>query len=180
MLQGLARSREARLQIGAVALIVAAILVNLLQLDLKSGRHQYHPLSRYETADITKIAKTRTKLKKRFGLFFELGKKFPGSTLIVPPASRLDSAPHSAFVPCALSYGRAAHVVETTLDADSILSELEYRPHIVAQGEDEAGGDWFIAAAGPNANVFIVLKQKRKTVLLDLSLLVKSQDKPRD
>jgi hypothetical protein len=63
MLQGLARSREARLQIGAIALIVAAIFVNLLQLDLKQGQHPYYPLARFHTADITKIAKTRTKLR---------------------------------------------------------------------------------------------------------------------
>jgi hypothetical protein len=49
---------------------------------------------------------------------------------------------------------------------------------VVAQGKDDRKNDWFVAAAGPDANVFIVLNHERKTVLLDLSLLVKSRDKP--
>jgi hypothetical protein len=175
MLQARVRSREAQLQIGAVALIVAAIFVNLLELDFKPGRHAYYPLARFHTADITEIAKARAKLRKRYGLFFELGRKFSGSTLIVPHASPLDPA----FLAGALAYGRVAHVVASPLDANAIWSELDYGSSVVAQGKHD-DGDWFIATAGPDADVFIVLNHARKMVLLDLSLLVKSQDKPRD
>jgi hypothetical protein len=176
MLGWLARSREAQLQIGAVALIVAAIIVNLLQLDVEPGRHMYQPLSRYDTADITKIAERKPKLKKRYGLFFELGRRFPGATLIVPHSLPLESA----FVAGALSYGRAARVAAAPLEVDTVLPGLDYRPSVVAQGEDEKGGEWLVVASDANASVFIVLQQEDKTVLLDLSLLVKSRDKPRD
>jgi hypothetical protein len=176
MLRRPARSREAQLQIGAVALIVAAIIVNLLQLDIEPGRHMYQPLSRHDTADITRIAERKPKLKKRYGLFFELGRRFPGATVIVPHSLPLKSA----FVAGALSYGRAAHVAAAPLAVDTVLPGLDYGPSVVAQGEDEDGGAWLVAAADANASVFIVVKQDGKTVLLDRSLLVKSRDTPRD
>jgi hypothetical protein len=165
-----------RLQIGAVALIVAAIFVNLLQLKIKPGQHRYNPLPRYKTADITEIAKTREKTRNRFGLFFELGRRFPGSTLLVPRAS----GPHSAFAAAALSYGRAAHVAAAPHDAKAIFSEFDYRPHVVAQGKNEILGDWLIVAASSNARVFILLEDHSDIVLVDRSLLAKSQDEPRD
>jgi hypothetical protein len=165
-----------RLRIGAVALIVAAIFVNLQQLKLKPARYGYASLPNYRTADITEIAKQKTKTKNRFGLFFELGKRFPGSTVIVPRSLWLDDA----FGAGALSYGRAAHVAPVRLEANAILSDVDYEPYVVAQGQNEKQGDWFIAAARSDASVFIVLKDGIDIVLLDLSILVKSRDKPRD
>jgi hypothetical protein len=52
---------SSRLQIGAVALIVAAIFVNLLQFDIETGPHRFSPLARHEAADITKIGDWRSR-----------------------------------------------------------------------------------------------------------------------
>ena len=63
MLQRLARSREVitsiRLRNGAVTLMVAAIFVNLVQLNISPSGSGFKPFPKYDTADITKIARKK-------------------------------------------------------------------------------------------------------------------------
>ena len=179
MLQRLARSREVitsiRLRNGAVTLMVAAIFVNLVQLNISPSGSGFKPFPKYDTADITKIAERKGKTKARYGLFFELGRKFPGSTFIVPRSSEVEPA----FVAAALSYGRAAHVTLSPFDAKAFSSDLELES-MVAKGKDDKQGDPFVIVPGSNSNVFVVLRHQGKTVLIDLSLLVRAQDPSRD
>src|SRR3990170_7632928 len=91
-------SRRSRERIGAmnirgglVALFVAALVVNLLQLDLIPSGGRFKPLPRHQTADITKIAEKKSPgLKAGYSLFFELGRRYPGSTIILPRSAKLE------------------------------------------------------------------------------------------
>lgn len=157
---------------GVVAvLFTVAILVNIFQFDVVKGR--YRALRTHSTPDITKIVQAygSKNLKARYGLFFELGRRYPGSTIILPRYKTLGTE----FEASLLSYGRAAHVVVTRDEAKALLSGLEYEPFIVAQGKGSERGHPFAIAAGSNPKVFLVLLRQGKTILLDLSLLLKAR-----
>ena len=153
-------------------LFTVAILVNIFQFNIVPIQERLKTLPSYRTADITKIAQASSeKLRAMYGLFFELGRRYPGSTIILPRSQGLGAG----FEMSLLSYGRAAHVVLTTDEAKAILSGFEYEPFIVAQGKGGLKRRPFAIAAGSNPKVFLVLRRQGKTILLDLSLLLQAR-----
>lgn len=177
--QLLTRTREfigsTRIRDGVLAaLLSAAIIVNAFQFDDVSGSYRAFPS--YETADITKLAQAG-RLGYGYGPFFELGRRFPGSTVVLSRSQELGSE----FEASILSYGRAAHVAWATYEAEQVLSGLDYERFVLAEGKY---GRWhrnrFTIATGPNPKVFLALRQQATTILLDLSLLLEARSTSRD
>jgi hypothetical protein len=157
------------IQIVMAALIVLAGITNVVQFyDTTSSK--YGPLTRQRTPDLTKIAEASPDYRAMYSLFFEMGRRYPGSTVLLAQPR----PPGSEFKARMLSFGRAAHVAWAPLNAEQVLSDFDYTPYIVAQDEAERStrGGPFVIAATPDAKAFLVVQQGRKTILVDLALVL--------
>jgi hypothetical protein len=159
-----------------VTLFILAIATNLLQLNFVPSKGRYSPIPRQPTRDITILANGVSGPRAKFGLFFELGRRYPGSTIILPQSPQ----PPASFQAYALSYGRAKQAAVEAYDSEAVLNQLDYKPFIVATGKGDARNEPFVIAAGPKPKVFLAPKHESTRILLDRSLLSTARSAPRD
>lgn len=161
-----------------LVLLLAAVLANLSQFDPLPAGGRFRPVPHFNTPDITKVAeKDSQSLRNRYSLFFDLGRRYPGSTIILRSSAKHAQLWARRF----LSYGRARSVALTDFEPISILSKVEYESFTVARGKIAPKGARgeetipFVVAAGPNPEIFLFLDQQRGVVLLDLRLILAVQ-----
>jgi hypothetical protein len=166
--KGLQHAAGANLVLAVMLLMGMGIIFNVLQFNEFEEHVRYKALVPYVTADITKIAEARSsRLRARYRIFFELGRRYPGSTIILPKAG----GPGSDFEASLLSYGRAKNLVHVDYRADKVQPGFDLTVLTVAEGKSGPSGLPFVIAAGFSPNCFVLLQQE-KTILLDLSLLM--------
>lgn len=152
-------------------LIVLAILINAFQIKTLPAPERYAPFPSYPGAKISEVVSSSEYVRSKYEVFFELGERYPGSTIIMSQTSQLGTY----FQASLLSYGRAAHIALGSYDEEESLSGLDYDRLVVARGKGGPKGPPFAIAAGLNPTTFLVLRRQGTTILLDLSLPLRAR-----
>ena len=116
--------------LSALALAVAINIFEFLPID-RSNNPRYRAIHVYDTPDITNVSSVSKTVNRRFGLFIEQGKHFPGSTIITPGTGLFAK---KEFVGGFLALGRVNQFQRASYDVESLVTRSSKMAQIAISG----------------------------------------------